>query len=268
MEPLSGDESHQFQKWKAIVASFQLLVSYMKNSTERMLIVAGLSAVYSLYWPVNALTASASAYDLTLPIDRMTPLIPEWIYIYALFFVTSYLPVLVVRDRQLFRRIALAALGFELVSLATFLCFPVRYVLRPDVLPEIDSLATWGMHFMYWLDAPVNCFPSLHVGAAFFAAVACWKADRGLSLASGLLALLIGASTMLVKQHYLADFASAVALVGVLYAVVIAPLDLRDRPVGELRHDRRFLLIIPAVYGLLIGAFATLYALDWMPWLE
>ena len=49
------------------------LDSGMKNSTERILIVAGLSAVYSLYWPINALTASAPAHDLTLPIDRMTP---------------------------------------------------------------------------------------------------------------------------------------------------------------------------------------------------
>jgi len=238
----------------------------MKNSTERILIVAGLSAVYSLYWPINALTASAPAHDLTLPIDRMTPLVPEWIYIYALLFVTSYLPVLVVRDRQLFRRIALAALGLELVSLATFLFFPVRYALRPEVLPEIDSLATWGMHFMYWLDAPVNCFPSLHVGSAFLAAVACWKVDRTLALVSGLLALLIGASTMLVKQHYLVDFVSAAALVGVLYVTLIAPLDLRGRPVEELRHDRRFLLVIPAVYGLLIGSYGLMYASDWMPW--
>jgi hypothetical protein len=116
----------------------------MKNGTERLLVVLGLSLIYSLYWPVNHFTADLPARDLSLPLDHMTPLVPGWIYVYALLFVFSYLPVLVVRDRQLFRRIAIAALGLELVSLGTFLFFPVRYSLRPETLPEIDSLATWA----------------------------------------------------------------------------------------------------------------------------
>jgi hypothetical protein len=73
---------------------------------------------------------------------------------------------------------------------------------------------------------------------------------------------------MLVKQHYLADFVSAAALVGVLYAWLIAPLDLSHRSTEELCYDRRLLGVIPATYALLIGSFALRYASGWMPWLE
>ena len=179
---------------------------------------------------------------------------------------TFALPVLVVRDRALFRRIAVAVLALEVVSLATFLIFPVRYALRPAALPPIDSLATWGMHFMCWLDEPVNCFPSLHVGAATLAAASCWKADRRVALAGGVMAALVGASTMLVKQHYLADVLAAAVLVGGIYAAVIAPFDVSDRGVEELRADPRFLLWLPGAYALLLGVFALLYAVEWAPW--
>ncbi len=158
-------------------------------------------------------------------------------------------------------------LALEVVSLATFLIFPVRYGLRPEALPPIDSLATWGMHFMCWLDEPVNCFPSLHVGAATLAAASCWKADRRVALVGGAMAALVGASTMVVKQHYFADVLAAAALVGVIYASVIAPFDVSDRRPEELRYDPRLLLLAPLGYGLLLGGMALLYAVDWAPWL-
>ncbi len=238
----------------------------MPRALERLLLVVGLSAVYSLYWPVNRWTASRPGHELTLPVDVATPLRPEWLYIYALLFVTCYVPVLVIKHDGLFRRMAVAALVLEVIALTTFIVYPVRYTLRADPLPPPDTLTNWGMHFMYWADEPMNCFPSLHVAAAALAAAACWKADRPVAILGLINVALVGASTMFVKQHYLADVVAAAVLVGVLYALIIGPLDLRDVPEEELRWDRRWLLVVPALYAVFLGSFALAYARGWEPW--
>ncbi len=239
----------------------------MGPRTERALIVVGVTAVYSLYWPVNQWTATLPWHDLATPLDRATPLVNGWLYVYAVLFVTSYLPILVIRDRHLFRRVALAALGLELCALATFVLFPVRMTLRPTDLPPGDTLTRWGMHFMYWLDEPVNCFPSLHVAAAALAAAAVWKVDRRLSVAATVLMLLVSASTMLVKQHYVADVLGALVLVAFWYRLLIHPLDVSDRTPEELRMHRGWLLAVPGLYVVMIVYFVWLYRSGFEPWL-
>lgn len=240
----------------------------MTPTRERLILVAAISVVYSLYWPVNRLAATLPSHTLELPVDLATPLSPGWLYVYALLFVTSYLPVLVVRDQRLFRRIIVAALALEVISLTTFLVFPVRYELRAASLPPGDTLTAWGMHFMYWIDEPTNCFPSLHVGAAALAAAGCWKADRRVASWALVNLALVGASTMLVKQHYFADVLAATLVVGLLYATIIGPLDLSDRRPEELRYSRRYLLFVPALYGVFIAVFYGLYRSGWAPWLD
>ncbi len=232
---------------------------------ERALLIVGVSVIYLLYWPINRITADAAGYDMATAIDRATPLVPGWLYVYALLFVTGYVPILVVRDRALFRRIGAAVVGLEVCSFATFLLFPVRMTLRPEP-PPVDSLATWGLNFAYWADEPVNCFPSLHVAAAALAALACWKADRLVALVGLILLVAVSASTMLVKQHYLADVVSATLLVAFWYAVVIAPLDVSDRTTEELRYPRWWLLAVPTLYAVLIAVFWALYRSGWAPW--
>ena len=232
---------------------------------ERALIVVGVTAVYSLYWPVNRWTSELPAHDLTTALDRATPLVPGWLYVYALLFVSSYLPILVIRDRHLFRRVAIAALGLEVCALSTFVLYPVRMTLRPE-LPAADSLTSWGMQLAYYLDEPVNCFPSLHVAAAALAAASVWKVDRVLSVAATVLMVLISASTMLVKQHYVADVVAAVLVVAFWYRVVIHPLDVSDRTTAELRMSRGWLAVVPALYAALIVAVWVLYSAGWVPW--
>ncbi|MCP4868053.1 MAG: phosphatase PAP2 family protein [Proteobacteria bacterium] len=152
--------------------------------------------------------------------------------------------------------------------MTTFLVFPVRYELRASDLAPPDTLTAWGMHFMYWLDEPTNCFPSLHVGAAALAAAACWKADRPMAQLALVNLVLVGASTMLVKQHYFADVLAACLIVGVLYATIIGPLDVSDRTEQELRYSRRWLLVVPALYSVFIVTFYALYVSGWAPWVE
>ena len=234
--------------------------------TERALIVLGVTAVYSLYWPINQWTASFEAHDLSTALDRATPFVPGWLYVYSLLFVSSYLPILVIRDRQLFRRVALAALGLEVCALSTFVLYPVRMTLRPAALPPADTLTNWGMHLAYFLDEPVNCFPSLHVAAAALAAVSVWKVDRILSLAGGVLLGLVAASTMLVKQHLVADVVSAVVLVAFWYGLLVHPLDVSSRSREELRLHRGWLLVVPGLYSAMILAVWLLFRAGWTPW--
>ncbi|MFD4536703.1 phosphatase PAP2 family protein [Kitasatospora sp. NPDC058397] len=75
-------------------------------------------------------------------------------------------------------------------------------------------------------------FPSNHTVIAFAAATALWFADRRLGWIAGIFAVLMGASRVWVGVHYPHDVAVG-ALVGLLVAVVLAPLAGRCGPLVD-----------------------------------
>ena len=61
------------------------------------------------------------------------------------------------------------------------------------------------MLLLYRVDAPGNNFPSLHVANCVFASLLSSHYSHTLGLVLGMYAVLVALSTMLVKQHWLAD---------------------------------------------------------------
>lgn len=163
----------------------------------------------------------ASFHDFSISLDAYIPFVPEFIYIYILsyffWFVTPFFCVSSGPDR--FYRWLNANIISLLICSVFFLALPAT-LKRPDVVP--DSLTTYLLALIYKCDTPTNLLPSIHCLLSWF----CFIGVRGQKkiplqyrIFSLVFALLICASTVLVRQHTLVDIFSALALAELVWLV-------------------------------------------------
>ncbi len=104
---------------------------------------------------------------------------------------------------------------FYAMALASLLSFMI-FILYPTTLPRSlstqDGLSTKAFEFLYSIDSPANCFPSLHVSLACLAATGVLSERKKISALVIIWALLITLSTMTTKQHYFVDIIGGLAV--------------------------------------------------------
>ena len=76
--------------------------------------------------------------------------------------------------------------------------------IRPESV-EINGFFSWGVQLCYLIDKPTCCFPSLHVAMSYFSALGCLQVSKKAGYPLLVLATAISLSTLLVKQHFVAD---------------------------------------------------------------
>jgi membrane-associated phospholipid phosphatase len=164
------------------------------------------------FYLVIARHARASVvYTPALALDHLLPVVPVWALVYgALYAFLIVLPVLVVQQADLIRRTVWAYITVWGVAYVCFLLYPTVGP-RPDGVAG-DGFAVWGLQFLYDADPPYNCFPSIHVAHSFVSALACYRVHRPLGLVTLSCAALVAISTLLTKQHYVADVIAGVVL--------------------------------------------------------
>ena len=96
-----------------------------------------------------------------------------------------------------------------LVSYAVYF-FLQTEVIRPAVAGT--DLLSRMIRDVYAGDNPYNDFPSLHTSLSTIIAIHWWRTDRRLGIIAAAWTALIVASTVFVKQHYVADVASGLLL--------------------------------------------------------
>lgn len=111
-----------------------------------------------------------------------------------------------------FRRLQIFLTITQLVAMAIYILYPNRQDLRPESFAN-DNLFTRGLGLLYRFDTNSNVCPSLH--AAYSLGIASvWSKEKGVSpwVKGGIwvFALLVCASTTLVKQHSAVDVFLAV----------------------------------------------------------
>ena len=152
--------------------------------------------------------------------DRLVPVQPGWAVVYgALYLFLIVLPVFVVRQEEQIRRTVWAYLAVWITAYIFFLFYPTVARRPPTVAGE--GFAAWGLRFLYSADPPYNCFPSLHVAHSCVSALACHRVHRGVGTAAMLCALLVGASTLFTKQHYVADVVAGMLLASMAYGLFL-----------------------------------------------
>lgn len=226
---------------------------------ERIAIVLCLFVgAFPLYHRLTRATEALAARSLAIAWDHMLPFWPEWGYVYHFVAFSVLLPVFIVKDRELFRRIGLAAFAVELTTFILFFVFPVRMD-RP-ALGAASSFADWGMHLLYSMDSAYGSFPSLHVSLATLAALSCLSVDVWLGLLAAVIASAIALSTLFVKQHFVLDVVAGTALGALAWALIVAPGRARRADAdSSLRYPRTRVLIVFATYAVVLAALYGFY---------
>jgi membrane-associated phospholipid phosphatase len=153
------------------------------------------------------------ARDLTSPIDRQIPLIPEFVWPYMLCYVFPLLPLFVVRDWHRFNRALLSIILANLSAFIVYLVIPVSFP-RPELTGGISARLLsliYGIDF----DPGANKLPSLHVTFTWIVYLACrgQRLSRFGEMIIFFLAVMITLSALFVKQHIIID-----VVVGIFWA--------------------------------------------------
>lgn len=156
-----------------------------------------------------------SPLDLTLPIDEHLPFIPEFIWIYH-----TLVPVLMVSCIFIIKKkntFYTSCLSF----IITASVLNIFYVLMPSFYPRedfiIEGAASWLVSLTREIDGSNNTFPSGHVALSWLLAFIIQQteiAKKSVTVRSAfyLWASLIAMSTLFLKQHYIVDVISGIAL--------------------------------------------------------
>ncbi len=171
----------------------------------------------TVYWGAQWLTAGRDKLNMTTPLDELIPVVPTWVLVYVgafLFWIAGY--VLLARGENWYT-IMTGEVMAKLLCGVIFVALPTTN-LRPTLGTEpCDRL----LGLIYALDAPTNLFPSIHCLESWI----CFAGLRGrrdvprwYRVFSLVAALLICVSTVLTRQHVLADVVAGVLLAeGCLY---------------------------------------------------
>lgn len=178
------------------------------------------------YFGSRLVTRGLAHYSLISPLDRKLPFLPVFILFYLLAYVQWVVGFVWIAKGS--RREVLRILTGELIAkgiaLACFLLFPTTV---EGFRPEAEALRGGGIWnelvgVVYSLDAADNCFPSVHClesWVCFRGAMKCRRAKRWYVLMMFGVAILVFASTVLVKQHVLIDIAGGVAAVEIGFRI-------------------------------------------------
>lgn len=165
-------------------------------------------------------------YVIHVALDDYIPFCEVFIVPYLLWFlyVAATVTYLMLTNRQEFYKcFTFLATGMTLFLIISTL-WPNGHHLRPPVMPR-DNIFTQMIALLWQTDTPTNLWPSIHVYnsmGAHFAVTHCagLKNKKGIRIASGVLALSIILSTMLIKQHSVFDVVTGIALGAVMYIVI------------------------------------------------
>lgn len=143
-------------------------------------------------------------------IDRAIPFLDWTVWIYHSQFLLLALNIALLKNRENLSRV-FYALNFA--SLLSFLIFFIYPTTIPRMPLDDAGLTRTALATLYAIDAPTNCFPSLHISLAWLSAAGVWREYGKRGAAIIMWTLLISVSTMTTKQHFFIDVAGGLAVV-------------------------------------------------------
>ena len=154
------------------------------------------------------------SHDMTIALDRAIPLIPQWVVIYFLAFVSWLVSAVWIlsESKPHGYRFTCSYMLALLISGVIFLVYPGT--MERPALTGSGFFTQW-MRFLYWIDAPTNLCPSLHVLISYF----CWRCTLGCRRIPKwyqwfnlVFLILVCCSILFVKQHAVVDIPVALVV--------------------------------------------------------
>jgi membrane-associated phospholipid phosphatase len=168
-----------------------------------------------LYFTAAHVTEPMKARTFSDSILERLPMKPELAAVYLGVHVFGLIPFCVLPELRLLRRHLLGAVLIVGLSAIAWVALPVRLD-RPPIPTDDTSFGAWLLRGVHGFDPTTNCFPSAHCAIAVYAAIGL-RFGRSLRLFIwGIFtAILICVSTVLTRQHYVADVASGALLAAI-----------------------------------------------------
>lgn len=180
----------------------RLTVPPVHAGNRGVAIAGGYAAFCLLYLGASHLGSREPLLLAPSILDRAVPFVPWTIWLYLGQFPLTFLALWWAADDETRSRTCYAMLAATLVAFAVFVAYPTTAERAGVGLPGATGLA---YRLVYRVDVPTNCFPSLHVALAALSAAGLAAHGRGARAGAIGGAVLIAASTVTTKQHYLVD---------------------------------------------------------------
>lgn len=172
-----------------------------------LLLAVATTVIYRVGAAQGAAYEMAAPWWLDTPLDRALPTVPAAVWIYLTWY--PAIPLLALFDHTTLRR------GYVAVTVA-FLACSLGHVLLPVRIERTQLAAAGGLSvqvlaWLYAFDPPRNLFPSFHAAAAFLLA-ALWPPAGPRRWMVSLWVVMLCASCVLIKQHYVVDVVAGAAV--------------------------------------------------------
>lgn len=155
-------------------------------------------------------------------IDTKIPFVPAFFIPYCIWYLMIFIIpyYLYCKDKDKFIKYTMAYILCSMIGNIVFISYPST-VARPTVTgTDIFSLIA---KFIYWIDTPTNCFPSLHCAISMlFILYTCESKNTNIitKISVCIISILIMLSTLFTKQHVVVDFISGDILALIVYLIV------------------------------------------------
>jgi hypothetical protein len=173
----------------------------------------------TLYFGAARITDQPHARTFDDALLTKLPLVPAFAAVYLGVHVFSIVPYCVIPESRHLRRYLLGNLLIVVLSSILWVMLPVRLD-RPTIPAEMPGFGAWLLRGVYNFDPMTNCFPSAHCSIAVYAAIGMQHASRRLFAWGIMSATLVCISTVMTKQHYVADVAAGAVLAAIAYAAI------------------------------------------------
>lgn len=190
----------------------------MKDNEQPVLALVMFGIWAAGYFAIAKVTEGGPGY--TIPMtewEQQIPFMPIFVWIYLTIYPLFLLPFLFIRNKEFFRLFSTAYITLMCICYMIYLFYPVSFFHRPPLL--VDNFTTFALGCVYSADNTWNCFPSMHVAMSLLASLTILEVHRIRGILAILLTVLIAASTVLIKQHYILDVLASMVLTSLIYFI-------------------------------------------------
>ena len=198
----------------------KIVIRKMADISQRnaLCIISG-GVFVALYLLSGTFHLGQAGYLPLSELERDIPMLDWTIWIYAATFPLIFKMVYEIQCEQAFNKAFYSFYILLALSIVVFIIYPVAY--PREMYPLMPGQT---LHYsMFWLirsiDAPTNCFPSLHVSLSYLFSFFVFHESRSKGIFYFLFATAIAVSTLTTKQHYIVDVVAGFILAFGVYIV-------------------------------------------------
>ena len=197
------------------------------NAGISIVLAIGVYFTSEIYYALNH---GPNVIFMKSPLDDLIPVVPPFVIPYVSLepFIYATLVLFLLFRTRIFQSAALSMIAAWFVSY--FFYYFLQSVMVRPTLAGTDTL-TQMIRDVYASDNAYNDFPSLHTSLSTILAIHWWRVDKRIGIPVAVWVALIVASTVFVKQHYVADVIGGLLLAfGAAFFFLRQVVDRQQKP--------------------------------------